>query len=333
LKVEDCQPPTLWRQWQYLSFQSKEYEQNLESLLWELKGQVVLPRRSKPLEPQPVAQSNQPTSESDLVSPSLPADQILLASTMFEQKEPLKSTTSPQQITQQPSISEKSQQPSVRTLLKLRRTSIPLKSIIDQVSEITKSLLKSGQNKIGKIPKWAWSYICIAAFLFLYIILLPSEGQTIAESIDSGWRNYFRVSDLNYGSGSWAVIMSVDSPYGRQAWYSLSDFPGDYIETKWGEGFRITNLAYGRGKWIVVMSQDNPYGRQTWQTLPEFPEEYISTKWAEGFRVTSLAYGDDIWAIVMSQQSLYGRQTWQTFSDFPSDYIEAKWTEGFRVTT
>ena len=39
LNVEDCQPPTLWQQWQYLSFRNQDYQENFANLLRELKGE------------------------------------------------------------------------------------------------------------------------------------------------------------------------------------------------------------------------------------------------------------------------------------------------------
>jgi serine/threonine protein kinase len=220
------------------------------------------------------------------------------------------------------------------------------------------------REKSFRLPKWAWGLVGVVILVSLLLVgralimpdstpvsdtpdndtvdtdepeegafaSAPSAGQSTSDFILGKWEEGFRVTDLGYKDRSWAVIMSQNSPYGRQTWQTLAEFPGDFIQTKWNEEFRVTSLAYGNGLWAVVMSQNSPYGRQTWQTLADFPGDFIQTKWNEGFRVTSLAYGNGLWAVVMSQNSLYGRQTWQTLADFPGDFIQTKWNEEFRAT-
>ncbi|MCP4363550.1 MAG: SUMF1/EgtB/PvdO family nonheme iron enzyme [Chloroflexi bacterium] len=56
LNVQDCKPPSLWRQWQSLSFRDKEYEWNMEALLSELKRETV----SSPQISRPPAQPETP---------------------------------------------------------------------------------------------------------------------------------------------------------------------------------------------------------------------------------------------------------------------------------
>ena len=53
LHVEECQPPTLWKQWQYLPFRNKDYKQNFDNLLRELKGEPALPVEIELPDPQP----------------------------------------------------------------------------------------------------------------------------------------------------------------------------------------------------------------------------------------------------------------------------------------
>ncbi|MCP4356588.1 MAG: serine/threonine protein kinase [Chloroflexi bacterium] len=200
-----------------------------------------------------------------------------------------------------------------------------------------------------RLPVWAWGIIGLVLLALLIGVgrgLLSrgtavSEpdieqriaGTTASEFIQQKWGEGFRITDLTYGDGVWGVIMSQNSPYGRQTYYVTEAFPTETIEQKWKEGFRITDLTYSDGVWGVVLSQDSPYGRQTWYTTEAFPKEVIQQKWEEGFRITDLAYGDGVWGVVLSQDSPYGRQTWYTTEAFSTETIQQKWEEGFRITS
>ncbi len=216
------------------------------------------------------------------------------------------------------------------------------------------------QGKLTAVPVWAWVVGGLGLLLVLVFLArairpdaaapensstapgastLTTETEPVEAAaplwdfIQDKWDEGFRVTDLAYGPGAWAAIMSQNSPYGRQTWKTSAAFPGDYIQEKWDEGFRVTTLAYGNGLWLAALSLESPYGRQTYQTSAAFPGDYIQQKWDEGFRVTSLAYGDGLWGVVLSADAPYGRQTYKTAAVFPGDYIQEKWDEGFRVTS
>jgi serine/threonine-protein kinase len=207
-----------------------------------------------------------------------------------------------------------------------------------------------------RVPVWVWAVTAVAVLSLLIwgigALAPDSVAETTPETIEIAnpttatessfsiesfvvekWDQDFRVTDLAYGNGVWGVLMSQNSPFGRQTWQTKKEFPADYIESKWEEGFRVTDLAYGNNVWGVVMSQGSPYGRQTWQTKKEFPVDFIEGKWEEDFRVTDLSYGNGVWGVIMSQDSPFGRQTWQTKKEFPAEFIESKWDEGYRVTS
>ncbi len=201
------------------------------------------------------------------------------------------------------------------------------------------------------VPMWVWAVTAVAAIVVLIwgiSAIIPDKPDeptvtddsepaasnvSVANFTQEKWDEDYRVTGLAYGNGVWAVMMSQNSPYGRQTWQTKKEFPVDFIQDEWDAGYRVTNLAYGNDVWGVIMSQNSPFGRQTWQTKKEFPVEFIQSKWDEGFRVTSLSYGNDVWGVVMSQGSPYGRQTWQTKKEFPVEFIQSKWDEGFRVTS
>ena len=69
------------------------------------------------------------------------------------------------------------------------------------------------------------------------------------------WGEGLDITNLTYGDGVWAVVMSELPNSLRQSWMTSSSFPKDFIEKKWDEGFNITEVAYGAGVWAVVMSQ------------------------------------------------------------------------------
>ena len=66
LHVEECEPPTLWQQWQYLSFRNQDYQANFANLLRELKGEPALAPAVdlSELQPAPGAQP-EPSSQPD----------------------------------------------------------------------------------------------------------------------------------------------------------------------------------------------------------------------------------------------------------------------------
>lgn len=162
----------------------------------------------------------------------------------------------------------------------------------------------------------------------------PAGGQNaLSQEIETLWEAGYRVTSLAYGDDSWAAVLSLGAPFGRQAWATTRQFPADYIEERWDEGFRVTSLAYGNGVWAVIVSQGSPYGRQIWLTRTEFPGDEIRQQWDAGYRVTNMAYGNGVWGIVLSQDSPYGRQIWATRATFPGEFIEGNWEGDFRVTS
>jgi serine/threonine-protein kinase len=150
----------------------------------------------------------------------------------------------------------------------------------------------SFKQRLTGVPIWGWAAVGMGALVLLLLWgrvmrpevtptavptlatevepATPTDTHTLADFIQTKWDEGFRVTDLAYGNENWAMVMTQNSPYGRQAWKTSVAFPGDYIEEKWAEGFHVTSLAYGGGVWAVVLSQQSPYGRQTYQVSPDF---------------------------------------------------------------
>ena len=80
------------------------------------------------------------------------------------------------------------------------------------------------------------------------------EAFVLAEEIRGYWDEGYRITDVAYGDGMWAVVMTEGTEYGRQAWVYSLDFPDDFITEKWDEGLDLTTLAYGDGAWVAVMT-------------------------------------------------------------------------------
>lgn len=129
------------------------------------------------------------------------------------------------------------------------------------------------------------------------------------------WDQGYHISELAYGGGSWAVVMSQGLPITLQRYFGGgANFPEERVNEAWNEGYQITNFAYGN-EWVVIMSKGTGLGQQSWMTRDYFPRDEISDYWDKGFRVTSMAYGNGAWAVTMSKNSGIGMQEWLTKHD------------------
>lgn len=204
----------------------------------------------------------------------------------------------------------------------------------------------------GKISGWMWAVAALVVVVALIgsvwllsdNIAVPNARSIDAEGdvpesvvlrgfIEERWAQGFDATDLTYGNGRWAVVMSQGWGAGTQTWNINPEFPKEFIEDKWSQGFDVTSLAYGNGRWAVIMTRSAGAGFQTWHINPEFPQGFIEDKWNQGYDVTSLTYGNGRWAVVMSRSAGEDFQTWHANPEFPKEFIAEKWDAGFDVTS
>ena len=82
LDVQDCHPPILWRQRQFVSFRSSDYQSNLHNLLNGLKGEMVRPQR-KP-QPSPARKKETPPRLESVKQPKLEKNSFIHDKTGLE---------------------------------------------------------------------------------------------------------------------------------------------------------------------------------------------------------------------------------------------------------
>jgi len=105
---------------------------------------------------------------------------------------------------------------------------------------------RTPKEMIASWPTWVWGVMIIALLLGVILAARGNEEETAdtlaatpsAEDVPAGndisgfiltkWKEYFRVTDLAHGRDGWVVFMSQNSPYGRQTWRPLNEFPTDF---------------------------------------------------------------------------------------------------------
>ncbi len=135
------------------------------------------------------------------------------------------------------------------------------------------------------------------------------------------------------GEDIWALVMSENTGFYEQTWYTRTKFPEKEIKEGWDADKHITSLSYGDGVWAMVMSKGSGYSAQMWRTRTNFPEKEIDNGWDEGKHITALTYGNGVWALAMSKGTGYSSQMWRTRTDFPENEIKEGWDEGRHITS
>jgi hypothetical protein len=153
-----------------------------------------------------------------------------------------------------------------------------------------------------------------------------------SNEITEGWNAGRQITDLSYGNGAWALVMSGSTGYYSQCWWTRDYFPSNEIQQGWDAAKRITEITYGNGVWALVMSKGTGYSSQLWRTRSSFPSAEIQEGWNAGKDITNLSYGNGVWALVMSGSTGYSLQQWWTRSSFPSNEITEGWNAGKDIT-
>jgi hypothetical protein len=142
-----------------------------------------------------------------------------------------------------------------------------------------------------------------------------------------------RITDLYFGDGVWALIMSKKNNYGAEVWRTRIFFPEKEIQDLWNQGYMITNLTYGNGLWALVMKKGTQYTDQIWRRRSNFPESDIKEFYNKGYTITNLTYGANVWTLVMSKTKGSSNQVWRTKTNFPEKDIQELWNKGYKITT
>lgn len=143
----------------------------------------------------------------------------------------------------------------------------------------------------------------------------------------------YRITNLVFGDGVWALTMSKLKSDLPQAWRTRTNYPDKEIKELWDKGYHITNLTFGNGLWALVMTKGMNYQGQTWRTNKAFPKDEINEFWNKGYHLTSLEYGNDLWSAVMTKGVKFTAQTWRTNKSFPKDEIKEFWDKGYHITS
>ncbi len=157
-----------------------------------------------------------------------------------------------------------------------------------------------------------------------------ADEFVLREDIAEGWDQGYRITDVAYGDGLWAVVMTEDTGYGGQAWAASAEFPGEFIREKWDEGLDLTTLTYGDGTWVAVMTGGLDWVQSlqsgTFEEVVEHIDEYPD------YMISEVAYGDGEWVVVMSLREIDNAQYWRLSPEWPVDDISAYWDEGYSIT-
>lgn len=156
------------------------------------------------------------------------------------------------------------------------------------------------------------------------------EEFVLRDDISEYWDQGYRITDVAYGDGLWAVVMTEDTGYGRQAWMYSADFPAEFIREKWDEGLDLTTLTYGDGWWMVVMTGGldwvQTFRRGTFEEIVDHIDKYPD------YMISEVAYGEGVWAAVMSLGENDNAQYWHLSSEWPVDAVSGHWDLGYSIT-
>ncbi|HMP88358.1 MAG TPA: hypothetical protein PKE63_13850, partial [Lacibacter sp.] len=75
-----------------------------------------------------------------------------------------------------------------------------------------------------------------------------------AKEIKELWDKGYRITDISYGNGQWALVMSKGTGLNQQMWNTGDEFPGKKIEEYWNKGHNIYKLTYENKKWLLIMA-------------------------------------------------------------------------------
>ena len=153
------------------------------------------------------------------------------------------------------------------------------------------------------------------------------EAFVLGEEIQEYWSEGYHITDVAYGDGLWAVVMTEGANYGRQAWVYSVEFPDDFIAEKWDEGLDLTVLAYGDGAWVAVMTGglgwQQSYMRGSFQEISDHMDKYPD------YMISEVAYGNGEWVGVMSLGKFDNAQIGISHQNGP---LTASWRNGMRGT-
>ena len=104
-----------------------------------------------------------------------------------------------------------------------------------------------------------------------------------ADAINNGWNSGIDISNVAYGSGSWAVLMAEKTGFTGQRYFQNNEFPAKSIDGGWKENYYITNITWGDSNWVLIMSQGCGYTDQQWKCGSKFPSRDIEKALKAGF--------------------------------------------------
>jgi len=144
----------------------------------------------------------------------------------------------------------------------------------------------------------------------------------------------YRVSDIAYGNGLWALTMSQHPEDGSEFWDKRKVFPAQTIKEHWDKGFKIAHLSFAEDNWVLVMKKSGrATGRQLYLKNAVFPEKEINAYYKKGYQLTNVAYGQKSWVVVLSKSrnntSQQGVWFWSTGT--PERTIEYWWGKNYRL--
>lgn len=117
-----------------------------------------------------------------------------------------------------------------------------------------------------------------------------SWRKTMAK-IEEYWDLDYAITDIDYGGGYYAVVMSKGTGWQSEKILYGSSFPSEKVSKAWDDDYHITNVTFDGDDWIVIMSKVPECRSQTWFTRTGWNDfkSKISDVWDDDKVMTTIS--------------------------------------------